>query len=111
MCFIAEIVDKTKATREQMSCVDRKRSWKLMSSKEKEVLQGRKDTNNNMESLFSHVKNEKRKGGTSLSLDNAGGVSSFKTRGVCYHIFFKQDENEPGFFNTFYLEMHNIVMF
>ncbi len=65
MHFIAEIVDKTKATREQMSYVNGKRSWMLMSSKEKELLQGRKATNDTMESLFSHVKNDKSKGGTS----------------------------------------------
>ena len=82
-----------------------------MSYKEKEVLQGRNNTTNNMESLFSHVKNETRKGGTSLSFANAGGVSSFEAISVFYCVFFGQDENEPEFFNTLDIEMQNIVMF
>ena len=74
--FMEEMLSKKqgKATHQFMPCIDGARSWKNMSSEEKDASVGKSGSNDLGEHHFANVKYEKQKYGTSLSTLNAGAV-------------------------------------
>ena len=111
--FIEEMLSEGtgKNTRQFMSCVDGKRSWKNMTEFEKESSVMAKATTDPAESHFAYSKNEKHKFGTNLSVIGAGAVAASKTMGYMKRVLGKKgDSADQGFWHKIGEVKQNIIV-